>query len=228
VTRDAGCAVQNLDISGTNYLTAARIAPYQIIVVWDLYHTQADKDALIKTKKTHPGYPAYPGTQRTILSAEADAVRDWVNSGGGLMTTIGVVSTVAEMTNVNLLLRPLGLAYSVTNVNVLQGASSVSAFSRTPPIANQITAGVGTLPVAGAASIESAGSGILPPNSITFSLYGTGGGYAIGVAEIVNGKGHVNVWGDEWITYDDAWTGACAADVKTYWNNTITWLSQCP
>jgi hypothetical protein len=75
----------------------------------------------------------------------------------------------------------------------------------------------------------------LPPNSATFSQYATGGGtgrggnsYAIGVAKFVNGAGRLNVWGDEWITYDSAWTGAYNASVQAYWNNVLTWLGQCP
>ncbi len=229
-TRAANCTVQNLDISGNNYLTAARIAPYKTIVVLDIYHTQGDKDAFFKAKKTSSESPSYPGTQRTILSSEVSAVRDWVNNGGGLMTTIGIVNTVAEMANANLLLAPFGIAYSVTNVNVLPGNSSISAFSTAPPIASQITAGVGALRVSSAAAIEGIARTSLPANSSIFSLYASGGdslNYAIGVAEI-SGAGRVNVWGDEWITYDGGWTGTHGVDLQTYWSNVITWLGQCP
>lgn len=235
--RSASCAVDNLAFNNNSYLTAAQIAPYKVIMVLDIYHTQADKDALFKTKRTNPGFPTYNGNQRAPTSSEVNAIRDWVNAGGGLMVTIGITSTAAEMANANILLRPFGIAYSTTDVNVLQGNSSVSVFSVAPPIASQITAGVGTLPVTGAAGIEGLSGGNLPPNSSTFSMYGTGGGsfsrggyvggYSIGVAKI-NGAGRINLWGDEWITYDDAWTGAHAADVRSYWNNVITWLGQCP
>ncbi|MGB8296763.1 MAG: hypothetical protein WCG85_15145, partial [Polyangia bacterium] len=236
--RGTNCMVQNLDITGNNYLTAARIAPYQILIVLDIYHTLADKNAFFNAKKTNTGYPAYPGTQRAILASEVNAVANWVNNGGGLMTTIGVASTAAEMTNANLLLNPFGIAYSVTDVNILPGNSTVTAFSTAAPIASQITTGVHTLPVMGAASIEGLAGGPLPINSNTFSLYAsapTGGGrggygggiYALGVATIVNGVGHVNVWGDETITYDAAWSNS-AYQTQTYWNNVLTWLGQCP
>ena len=237
-TRATNCVVQNLDISGTNYLTATRIAPYRILIVLDIYHTQADKNAFFNTKKTNTGYPAYPGSQRALLASEVNAVSDWVNNGGGLMTTIGTASTAAEMANANLLLNPFGIAYSLTDVNVLPGNSTITTFSTAAPIASQITTGVNTLPVAGAAGIEGLAGRNLPANSSTFSLYASapnGGGrggygsgvYALGVATIVNGQGHVNVWGDETITYDSAWSNS-AYQAQTYWNNVLTWLGQCP
>ena len=237
-TRGTNCVVQNLDITGGNYLTATRIAPYQILIVLDIYHTQAEKNSFFNTKRTYTGYPAYPGTQRAIQASEVNAVANWVNNGGGLMTTIGIASTAAEMANANLLLNSFGIAYSVTNVDILPGNTTVTTFSTAAPIASQITAGVKTLPVSGAASIEGPSGGNLPINSITFSLYasapngggrgGFGGGvYALGVATIVNGVGHVNVWGDETITYDSAWSNS-AYQVQTYWNNVLTWLGQCP
>jgi hypothetical protein len=237
-TRGTSCVVQNLDITGTNYLTATRIAPYRILIVLDIYHTQADKNSFFNTKKTNTGYPPYPGYQRALLASEVNAVRDWVNSGGGLMTTIGTASTAAEMANANLLLNPFGIAYSVTDVNILSGNSLITTFSTAATIANQITAGVKTLPAAGAAGIEGLAGGNLPTNSSTFSLYASapnGGGrggygsgvYALGVAKIVNGSGHVNVWGDETITYDSAWSNS-AYQTQIYWNNVLTWLGQCP
>jgi hypothetical protein len=234
-SRGPNCVVQNLDISGNNYLTAARLAPYQIIVVLDIYHTQADKNAFFNAKLTNTGYPAYPGTQRTILASEANAVRDWVNNGGGLMTTIGTAGSAAEMTNANLLLNPFGIAYSVTDVNVLPGNSTITTFSTAPPIASQITAGVNTLRVTGAVGIEGLAGGSLPLNSSTFSLYASGGAtgrggyvtYALGVAKVVGGTGRINVWGDETITYDSSWNSS-AFQTQTYWNNVFTWLGQCP
>jgi hypothetical protein len=236
--RGTNCVVQNLDITGANYLTATRIAPYQILIVLDIYHTLADKNAFFNAKKTNTGYPAYPGTQRALQASEVNAVANWVNNGGGLMTTIGTASTAAEMTNANLLLNPFGIAYSVTNVDILPGNSTITTFSTAAPIASQITTGVNTLPVTGAAGIEGLAGGNLPVNSSIFSLYASapnGGGrggygsgvYALGVATIVNGQGHVNVWGDETITYDAAWNNN-AYQVQTYWKNVLTWLGQCP
>ena len=234
-TRGSNCVVQNLDISGNNYLTAARLAPYQIIIVLDLYHTQADKNSFFNQKLTNTGYPAYPGTQRTLLASEVNAVKDWVNSGGGLMTTIGTTNTAAEMANANLLLNPFGVAYSVTDVNILSGNSTVTTFATTAPIASWITAGITTLRVAGAVGIEGLAGGNLPNNSNTFSLYATSsyysragsGTYDLGVAKIVNGSGRVNVWCDDAITYDVAWNTS-AYQTQIYWSNVLTWLGQCP
>jgi hypothetical protein len=234
-SRGANCVVQNLDISGTNYLTAARLAPYQVIIVLDIYHTQADKNAFFKTKLTYTGYPQYPGNQRTIRTSEVNALGDWVNNGGGLMTITGTASTAAEMANPNLLLNQFGIAYSVTDVNVLPGNSPITTFSTSAPIASLITAGITTLRVGGAASIEGLAGGNLPNNSNTFSLYASGGpigrsgtgAYAIGVAKIVGGTGRINVWGDETITYDFLWNTS-AYQTQTYWSNVLAWLAQCP
>ncbi len=237
-TRGTNCVVQNLDITGANYLTATRIAPYQILIVLDIYHTQADKNSFFNAKLTNAGFPAYPGSQRALQTSEVNAVRAWVNNGGGLMTTIGIASTAAEMANANLLLNPFGIAYSLTDVNILPGTSTITTFSTAAPIASQITTGVNTLPVTGAAGIEGLAGGNLPVNSSIFALYASapngggrggygGGAYALGVATIVNGQGHVNVWGDETITYDAAWNNN-AYQVQTYWKNVLTWLGQCP
>jgi len=228
----SNCAVQDLDISNSNYLTAERLAPYQVILVLDLYHTQADKDALIRAKKT-TAYPSYLGTQRALLASEVTAVTNWVNNGGGLMTTIGIVGTAAEMANANLLLNPFGIAYSVTNMQIMTGNSTVSDLLVTPPIANQINAGVSQLPVNAGVSIEGLAGQKLPSSSSTFSIYagsGTtasgGGGYAVGIAKIT-GAGRVNVWGDECIEYDSAWSNS-TDQVRTYWNNVLSWLGPCP
>jgi len=65
------------------------------------------------------------------------------------------------------------------------------------------------------------------------SQYATGGGtgrggygssYVIGSPSLSR-CGHLNVWGDEWITYDSAWTGAYNVNVQAYWNNVLTWLA---
>ena len=225
------CAVQNLDISGTNYLTAARLAPYQVIIVLDLYHTQADKNAFINAKKTIAS-PPYTGTQRALLASEVNAITTWVHNGGGLMTTIGIVGTAAEMANANLLLNPFGIAYSVTNMQVLAGPSAITDLTTAPPIASLIDAGVKALSFNAGVSIEGPRGARLPASSNTFVIYAGsgstssgGGGYAVGVATII-GTGRVNVWGDDWITYDVAWSDG-ASQVRTYWNNVLSWLGQC-
>jgi hypothetical protein len=234
-TRGTGCVVQNLDISGNNYLSAARLAPYAVIIVLDTYHTQADKAAFFNAKLSSPAFPAYPGTQRAFLASEVTAIRDWVNNGGGLMTTIGTASGAAERANTNLLLNPFGIAYSVTDVNILPGNSLITAFSTAAPIASQLAAGITTLRVSGAVAIEGLAGGNLPPNSSTFSMYASSsyssragpGTYALGAAKIVGGTGRINVWGDEMITYDSSWNTSMY-QTQTYWNNALTWLGQCP
>lgn len=148
------------------------------------------------------------------------------------MTTIGIVGTAAEMANANLLLNPFGIAYSVTNMQVLAGPSAITDLTTAPPIASLIDAGVKALSFNAGVSIEGPRGARLPASSNTFVIYAGsgstssgGGGYAVGVATII-GTGRVNVWGDDWITYDVAWSDG-ASQVRTYWNNVLSWLGQC-
>jgi hypothetical protein len=39
------------------------------------------------------------------------------------------------------------------------------------------------------------------------------------------GSGRLNVWADEWLTYDNVWNNY---DANTYWDHVITWLGKCP
>jgi hypothetical protein len=41
---------------------------------------------------------------------------------------------------------------------------------------------------------------------------------------IVDGKGRINLWGDETITYDSTFNNS---QTQLYWNNVLTWLGQC-
>ena len=51
-----------------------------------------------------------------------------------------------------------------------------------------------------------------------------GGGFRVGEAVQVV-KGHVDAWGDEWITYDSEWTDHPDYQVQLFWVNTTKWLT---
>jgi hypothetical protein len=127
-THASKCTVGNIDITpGHDVITAALLSKYKIIVVLDICHTQAAKDGWIANKGANGGVPEYWCDQRFLLQSEANAVVDWVNNGGRMMTTIGVHNHgyqdgnsghfgIAEATNVNMFLtkflQPSGVTYS--------------------------------------------------------------------------------------------------------------------
>jgi len=230
------CTVQNIDITTTT-ITPAVLAPFKIIIVLDLYHTQADKDAWlplwIAAKLAGQYSPDMPGTQRTLQQSEADAVLDWVRNGGGLMTTTGYKNTTDEPKNVNKFLRPHYITYTTSSseIDLFMGANMVTAFSRSTPIASVLTAGISRLQVTRAMSIKGwsgSAEGNLPPASNYFSNFASRSGYAMGVALISSPRtassGRIVAWGDEWITYDDVWTDT-KQQANEFWNNVLTWLA---
>jgi hypothetical protein len=138
------------------------------------------------------------------------------------MTTIGDGNGPPEPVNVNTLLAPFGIQYDTVNYKILGSATIPNSdFKTTCPIAKPLTSGVGKL-------WYQDGFNILYPGlseSSTFSSYVTAGGFTVGAARILNGA-RVNVWGDEWITYDDVWNNYNAGP---YWDDVLTWLSpSCP
>jgi hypothetical protein len=48
-------------------------------------------------------------------------------------------------------------------------------------------------------------------------------GYNVLLAQDV-GKGHVLMWGDEWITYNDQWTANPQYQVQQFWQNIVDWI----
>jgi hypothetical protein len=39
------------------------------------------------------------------------------------------------------------------------------------------------------------------------------------------GEGHIAVWGDEWITYDELWNDSETLDIELLWLNLFKWLT---
>jgi hypothetical protein len=225
----AQCIAPSIDITNTD-LTTVPLYEYQVIVILDLFHNPTDVQGYFNAKKTNAAYN-FAGNQRILSNAEVKAFQDWYSAGGkGFVTTIGTGNSPPEATNVNKLLAPFGIQYDSVNNNILAQAT-ISGFKNTCPIAKPITTGVGKLWIRH-------GTNILFPGlteSATFSNYATGGGFAVGAARILSkiGSGptispaaRVNVWGDEWITYDDVWSNY---DAGPYWDHVLTWLSpSCP
>jgi len=146
---------------------------------------------------------------RVYSDDEVKALENWVRAGGGLMTLIGFYDPI-EVQNVNRLLAPYGMNYG--NKRMLPRVGNV-----TVPItefsAHPITASVKSVGVDNGYEPQGAGT-----------VYAKGGGYQVGLAQTVD-KGRVDLWGDEWITYNSEWTQHPDYQVELFWVNTIKWLT---
>jgi hypothetical protein len=183
---------------GSQVLTAALVAPFNIIVIEDIYQY---------------------GKGRAYAADEAQVLFDWVNNGGGLMTMTGYSSPPTDNANVNILLAPFGLSYG--EVQILKKGASATTVPITQFTTHPITAGVTAVGVDNGYEV----SGPATPDPLSnFTVYATGGGYRVGEA-IQIGKGHVDVWGDEWITYNSEWVNHPDYQVSLFWTNTIKWLT---
>jgi Tfp pilus assembly protein PilX len=214
----SACAIQNIDLSTTPTITKQTLQdingnPFKIIVLLDLYHTIGDREAWVAAKlNTH--YPNYPGTQRALKPGEVNVILDWINAGGGLVTTMGYMNIPAEPSSANKILRPFGVSYSTNAADgssVLGYGASVKGFKRSAPISCAITDPcssvcspnilqsycssssryVGNLQVTLGTNIvgwdikNSVETG-LRTDSNYFATFGSQGGYTMGVAFLAN------------------------------------------
>jgi len=146
---------------------------------------------------------------RTFSDDEVKAIEDWVRAGGGLMTLIGY-ATPTEVQNVNRLLAPFGMNYGDKQILKSRGNATtpVNEFTDHP-----ITASVQSVGINDGYEVQGEGT-----------VYATGDGYQVGLAKEVD-KGHVDMWGDEWITYNSEWVQHTDYQVELFWVNTIKWLT---
>jgi hypothetical protein len=153
--------------------------------------------------------PVYATPAHHVFSnAEAGAFESWVRRGGGVMTTIGLTANEAtEVVNVNKLLATVGMGYSTTKV-ALNG--DILRWVQHP-----ITQGIGRIRSDNGVEPDTAGG--------TTLAYDQEGHVALQVQEV--GRGHVAVWGDEWITYDSEWVDVKGQQVEHLWLNLLKWLS---
>ena len=170
---------------GDAVLTKDLLSQYQVIVAQDL------KDI-----------------GRTYGSEEVAALKAWMEAGGGLMTLIGY-GDVTELTNVNTLVAPLGMAYGMEAILPKQGTTvPITEWTPHPTTAGVMVVGVDNgYPVTGDAEVIA-----------------TKSGYVVARAKEV-GSGHIYMWGDEWITYDSEWKDHPDYQVELFWLNVIKWLT---
>jgi hypothetical protein len=167
-------------------LTRALLDPYEVIVVQDLR-------------------PLDPFT-----SQEQEALAQWIQAGGGLMTLIGY-GDPGERARVNTLLSPLDLRYA--SEQILAGSPTIPVDDRWTehPTAMAISA-VG---VDNGYEVEDLnGSG---------TVIAEESGFTVAIAKTY-GEGKVFAWGDEWITYNSEWSDT-RYEVEQLWINLINWLT---
>jgi hypothetical protein len=177
-------------------LTAANLGPLQVIVVLHVDTTSVENNGV--TANAHHAFS----------DAEAAAFGAWIQSGGGVMTTIGYTNDEAnEVTNVNRLLGTVGMGYSGTNLSLSGYVKNWTAHALTTGISNIFT-----------------DNGVEPTvTSGTTLAQDDSGRIALQVTEA--GSGRVVVWGDEWMTYDSEWADVQDQQVELFWLNILKWLS---
>jgi hypothetical protein len=148
--------------------------------------------------------------QRAYSAAEIDALQQWVEAGGGLLTLVGYAG-VDERTNVNNVLARFGLDYGSKPILARNGAAKTIPVKTWAP--HPVTTGVTAVGVDNGYAAE--GTGIALASE---------GGYDLLKAKEV-GSGHVLAWGDEWITYDSEWKNNTDYQVEHLWLNMIKWLT---
>jgi hypothetical protein len=179
-------------------LTPERLAPLQVIVVLHVAELEAVNTANNESAPAH----------HPFSDDEAEAFAEWVEDGGGVMTTIGYsLDEAAEIVNVNRLLAPLGTGYSTTRFFYLN--DFISNWEQHP-----VTDGVSNIFTL---------NGIEPDSGGMVLARGNGDSTALRVLEV--DKGRAVIWGDEWITYDSEWEDLEDQQVELFWLNILKWLS---
>jgi hypothetical protein len=142
-------------------------------------------------------------------ASEVSALEQWVEEGGGIMSTIGYENYEAlEVVNVNALLAFSGMGYDETRTDA---EGRVSNWLADHPISAQM--GVAQI-INGVQPLTTAGTTV---------AWDVGDRVAMQVLEY--GDGHIIVWGDEWITYDELWENSTDLNIELLWLNMFKWLS---
>ena len=155
----------------------------------------------------------------TISSDEVDTIITWVQAGGGLMSMNGYQGSPTEITNINLILAPLGFAYSATPGDGGVLWQTVNGWNSSSPIATNMD-GYGVNVHNGRPVIDQTGTATL----VIAQALGSDT-YNLGYTNVV-GAGHVFPWCDEWVTYSSEWdddTGTLR--VEQFWYNTVQYLT---
>jgi len=181
----------------------------------------------------------------TFTDAESAAFRAWVENGGGVITLTGYSSSVDEATAANQLIGFSGVQYNKDDVyascpdwGICTCTKSLilSAWNKADSAIANLSNNITYI------GFEHGRSITAPADAhVAATIDTTDGIKNVLVGKVVNGKGHVLAFGDEWITYTSQWTGAgnpmaadpgCAGKLPQdkyqtaqFWFNMIKWSS---
>lgn len=170
---------------GAGELTAELLAPLQVIVAQNLSENG-----------------------RAYSSAEVEALKGWIEAGGGFITLIGF-SDSSERANVNALLEPYDVSYGSEQILEKGGSAStvpITEWFTHPTTENVVLVGVDN------------GYAVLGEGTVVAREQGYDVGHALEV-----GLGKILVWGDEWITYNSEWVDHSDYQVERFWLNVLKW-----
>ncbi len=139
---------------------------------------------------------------------EAQVVFDYVNRGHSLLVTSGYRIDRGDEPQTDALIGELGVDFVGDLLN-----GDVTQFATHPT-----TAGVARLPFLGGYAVAQLGAlhgGDLTPVA-------SFGGATVGAA-LQLGKGRAFFWGDDWIEFDQEWTGQ--NDTPRFWLDVMRWLA---
>jgi hypothetical protein len=145
--------------------------------------------------------------ERDYTTSEADALRDWVAGGGGVMSMTGYTGAGPDQTQPNTLLASIGIQY-------LPGLYSgpVTMFASHPT-----TSGLTSVTFLGGYTVGPVAGITGGVDTVTASL--SAGPVAIAQER---GLGRVYAWGDEWVEYDSEW--ASIPQIRQFWVDVLGWL----
>ena len=153
----------------------------------------------------------------TFSAAEIAAFRDWIeNKGGGVISLSGYSDNDTEISAKNALLAFSGIAYQdqiISPACALLDANKnkmcyrcgnpyqITEWASGDPVTANLSRGVSMIGVEGARPISA------PADAHVAAKTTTSSGVNNWLVAKVTGKGRVLVYGDEWITYTNQWSG---------------------
>jgi hypothetical protein len=183
---------------GDTVLTDEVLSKFDVIVALNLATFPIDEQ----------GDELESGVSHEYSAAEASALESWVRAGGGVMSTIGYTYDEAgEQANIDRLLQFAKMGYSTTK---LDAAGEITDFDPHPTTTN-----VAKLSIDNGVSTEGSGGTVIGRDDY--------GNDVLLVGDI--DKGHVVVWADEWITYDEYWGDRPDLDIERFWVNVMNYLA---
>lgn len=185
-------------------LTAEFLAKYDVILLQWMVTKGAQND---------------DGAPWEFTPDEVNALKDWVNNGGGLIALSGYQCngqgcTIHDITATNQLLSFTDIQFNSDGLidPARNGCANCNCWGGSLPLGGDLPVAVGTwnqdTPIG--RNIQSVGAYIARSiKSTTATVDSTDGRNNFAVHEEI-GKGHVVAFGDEWVTYSGQWRGTAA------------------